>query len=85
MKLATVDLNVMAAETLGSQLALIPRSIFETTSSLNDSPYSDAERSQSWISSASIPDNSTNMLLYALIQYGTLVIFWALATLSTDP
>ena len=50
--------------------------IFETTQFPNDSTLVQTLRDHKVDFSASIPDNSTNMLLYALIQYGIpLVIF----------
>ena len=50
--------------------------VFETTQFPNDSTLVQALRDHKVDFSASIPDNSTNMLLYALIQYGIpLVIF----------
>ena len=50
--------------------------IFETTQFPNDSTLVQTLREHNVDFSASIPDNSTNMLLYALIQYGIpLVIF----------
>ena len=50
--------------------------VFETTQFPNDSTLVQTLRDHKVDFSASIPDNSTNMLLYALIQYGIpLVIF----------
>lgn len=50
--------------------------IFETTQFPNDSTLVQTLRDHKVDFSASIPDNSTNMLLYALIQYGIpLVLF----------
>ena len=50
--------------------------VFETTQFPNDSTLVQALRDHKVDFSASIPDNSTNMLLYALIQYGIpLVLF----------
>ena len=50
--------------------------IFETTQFPNDATLVQTLRDHKVDFSASIPDNSTNMLLYALIQYGIpLVIF----------
>ena len=50
--------------------------VFETTQFPNDSTLVQTRRDHKVDFSASIPDNSTNMLLYALIQYGIpLVIF----------
>lgn len=50
--------------------------IFETTQFPNDSTLVQMLRDHKVDFSASIPDNSTNMLLYALIQYGIpLVLF----------
>lgn len=50
--------------------------VFETTQFPNDSTLVQTLRNHKVDFSASIPDNSTNMLLYALIQYGIpLVIF----------
>ena len=50
--------------------------VFETTQFPNDSTLLQTLRDHKVDFSASIPDNSTNMLLYALIQYGIpLVIF----------
>ena len=50
--------------------------VFETTQFPNDSTLVQSLRDHKVDFSASIPDNSTNMLLYALIQYGIpLVIF----------
>ena len=50
--------------------------VFETTQFPNDSTLVQTLRDHKVDFSASIPDNSTNMLLYALIQYGIpLVLF----------
>lgn len=50
--------------------------VFETTQFPNDSTLVQTLRDHKVDFSASIPDNSTNMLIYALIQYGIpLVIF----------
>ena len=50
--------------------------VFETTQFPNDSTLVQTLRDHKVDFSASIPDNSTNMLLYALIQYGIpLIIF----------
>lgn len=50
--------------------------VFETTQFPNDATLVQALRDHKVDFSASIPDNSTNMLLYALIQYGIpLVLF----------
>ena len=50
--------------------------VFETTQVPNDSTLVQTLRDHKVDFSASIPDNSTNMLLYALIQYGIpLVLF----------
>lgn len=53
--------------------------IFETTQFPNDSTLVQTLRDHKVDFSASIPDNSTNMLLYALIQYGIpLVLFFGI-------
>lgn len=50
--------------------------IFETTQFPNDSTLVQTLRDHKVDFSASIPDNSTNMLLYALIQYGIPLILF---------
>ena len=53
--------------------------VFETTQFPNDSTLVQTLRDHKVDFSASIPDNSTNMLLYALIQYGIpLVLFFGI-------